>query len=150
VAVDASGNLYIADDSNNVVRKVAGGIITTVAGSPQGFIGDNGPALSAQLHSPNYTATGPAGETYIVNSGHNVVRKVANGVITTVAGTGAPGYSGDNGPATSATLNAPWGVAVDAAGNLYISDSGNSVIRKVTGGIITTIVGIGVAGATGD
>ena len=150
VAVDASGNLYIADDSNNVVRKVAGGIITTVVGSPQGFIGDNGPALSAQLSSPTYTATGPAGETYIVDSGHNVVRKVANGVITTVAGTGAPGYSGDNGPATSATLNSPWGVVVDAAGNLYISDSGNSVIRKATGGIITTIVGIGVAGATGD
>jgi len=150
VAVDASGNLYIADYFNNVVRKVAGGIITTVAGSPQGFIGDNGPALSAQLSSPTYTATGPAGETYIVDNGHNVVRKVANGVITTVAGTGLPGYTGDNGSASSATLNAPWGVAVDAAGNLYISDSGNSVIRKVTGGIITTIVGIGVAGATGD
>jgi trimeric autotransporter adhesin len=150
VAVDASGNLYIADDGNSVVRKVAGGIITTVAGSPQGFIGDSGPALSAQLSGPTYTATGPAGETYVVDSGHNVVRKVANGVITTVAGTGVPGYSGDNGLATSATLNSPWGVVVDASGNLYISDSGNAVIRKVTGGIITTIVGTGTAGGTGD
>jgi sugar lactone lactonase YvrE len=129
---------------------VAGGIITTVAGGPQGFIGDNGSALSAQLSGPTYTATGPAGETYVVDSGHNVVRKVANGVITTVAGTGVPGYSGDGGPATSATLNDPFGLAVDANGNLYISDSGNAVIRKVTGGIITTIAGTGIVGTTGD
>ncbi len=150
VAVDASGNLYIADEFNNVVRKVAGGIITTVAGSQQGFIGDNGPALTAQLSSPTYTATGPAGETYIVDSGHNVVRKVANGVITTVAGTGVPGYTGDGGAATSATLNQPWGVVVDGSGNLYISDSGNAVIRKVSGGTITTIAGTGTAAFSGD
>ncbi len=150
LAVDPSGNLYIADDGNTVVRKVAGGIITTVAGSLQGFIGDNGSALSAQLSEPTYTATGPAGETYITDSGHNVIRKVVNGVITTVAGSGVPSYTGDGGPATSATLNFPWGVAVDSAGNLYIADAGNNVIRKVSGGVITTIAGTGVAAYTGD
>jgi len=150
VAVDAAGNLYITDYLNHVVRKVAAGIITTVAGGPQGFIGNNGAALSAQLFRPTSSATGPAGETYIVDELHNVVRKVANGVITTVAGTGVPGYSGDNGAATSATLNSPWGVVVDGAGNLYISDSGNNAIRKVTGGVITTVAGNGIAGSTGD
>jgi len=150
LAVDPSGNLYIADDGNTVVRKVAGGIITTVAGSSQGFIGDNGSAISAQLSDPTYTATGPAGETYITDSGHNVIRKVVNGVITTVAGTGVPSYTGDGGLATSATLNFPWGVAVDSAGNLYIADAGNNVIRKVSGGVITTIAGTGTAAYTGD
>ena len=151
IALDSTGSLYITDYYNNVVRKVSGGgTITTVAGSPQGFTGDNGAAIGALLLKPTYTATGPSGETYIVDSGHNVVRKVANGVITTVAGTGAVGYSGDNGPATSATLNAPWGVTVDSAGNLYISDAGNNVIRKVSSGTITTIAGNGTAGYTGD
>ena len=150
VALDPSGNVYVADYYNNVVRKVAGGIITTVAGSPQGFIGDNGAAINALLLAPTYTATGPSGETYVVDSDHNVVRKVVNGVITTVAGTGVPNYTGDNGPAISATLNAPWGVAVDSAGNLYIADAGNNVIRKVAGGVITTIAGTGVAAYTGD
>jgi len=150
VALDAAGNLYITDYFNNVVRKVSAGVITTVAGGPQGFIGDNGAPTSALLLSPMYSATGPAGEVYIVDSGHNVVRKVADGLITTVAGTGTPGYSGDNGAATSATLNAPAGVAVDSAGNLYISDSGNSVVRKVAGGIIATVAGSGVANYSGD
>ncbi len=151
IALDPAGNLYITDYYNNVVRKVSsGGTITTVAGSPQGFTGDNGPAIGALLLKPTYTATGPSGETYIVDSGHNVVRKVANGVITTVAGTGAAGYTGDNGPAVSATLNAPRSVTVDAAGNLYISDSGNNVIREVSSGTITTIAGNGTAGYTGD
>ena len=150
VALDPAGNLYITDYYNNVVRKVAAGTITTVAGGPQGFIGDHGAPSSALLLDPTYTATGPSGETYIVDSAHNVVRKVVNGVITTVAGTGTPGYSGDNGAATSATLNAPWGVAVDSAGNLYISDAGNNVIRKVSGGVITTIAGTGIPGYSGD
>ncbi len=150
LALDSAGNLYFTDYYNTVVRKVAGGIITTVAGSLQGFIGDNGAATKALLLSPTYTATGPSGETYIVDSEHNVVRKVVNGVITTVAGTEAPGYTGDNGPATSATLNGPWGVAVDSSGNLYISDAGNNVIRKVSGGVISTIAGTDVPSYTGD
>ena len=150
VAVDANGNLYIADFNNNVVRKVASGIITTVAGGPFGYIGDNATAASALLLTPTSTAAGPGGAIYIADSDHNLVRKVVNGVITTVAGTGDIGYTGDNGAATSATLNTPWGVAVDAAGNLYISDAGNSAIRKVSSGVITTIAGTGTAGYSGD
>ena len=150
VAVDANGNVYITDYFNNVVRKVAGGVISTVAGGLQGFVGDQGASTSALLFRPTGVASGPSGETYIVDSNHNRVRKVANGVITTVAGTGNLGYSGDGGAALSATLNAPNGVAVDSAGNLYISDSGNSVIRKVVGGVISTIAGTGAAGFGGD
>ena len=150
VAVDATGNLYIADYYNDVVRKVTAGIITTAAGGPYGYVGDNGTATSALLFNPTSTAAGPGGAVYIADSFHNLVRKVVNGVITTVAGTGLPGYTGDNGAATSATLNTPWGLAVDAAGNLYISDSGNSVIRKVSGGVITTIAGTGTASFSGD
>ena len=153
VAIDPSGNVYIADYNNYVLREVTSGIINTVAGtiySVPSAVGDNGPATSGLLFNPTYTATGPAGELYIVDSNHNTVRKVLNGVITTVAGTGAPGYSGDNSLATGAQLNSPWGVAVDASGNLYISDSGNNVIRKVTNGIITTFAGNTAATAIGD
>ncbi len=150
VAVDPTGNLYVADYYNDVVREVTAGIITTAAGGPFGYVGDNGTATSALLFNPTSTAAGPGGAVYIADSYHNLVRKVVNGVITTVAGTGLPGYTGDNGAATSATLDTPWGVAVDAAGNLYISDSGNSVIRKVSGGVITTIAGTGTAGFSGD
>jgi sugar lactone lactonase YvrE len=140
LAIDASGNLWIADSGNFVVREVSGGIINTVAGSVQGYVAD-GPAATAQLFSPSYTAAGPAGELYIVDSGHNSIRKLLNGVVSTVAGTGVPGYSGDNGLATSAQLDDPWGVAVAPNGDLYISDYGNYVIRKVSGGIITTVAG---------
>ena len=150
IAVDSTGNVYIADYNNDVVRKVTAGIITTAAGGPLGYVGDNGTATSALLFSPTGTAAGPGGAVYVVDSYHNLVRKVVNGIITTVAGTGSPGYSGDNGAATSATLNTPWSVTVDAAGNLYIADSGNSVIRKVSGGVITTIAGTGTAGFSGD
>ncbi len=150
VAVDALGNLYIADLGNDVVRKVTAGTITTVAGGPFGYVGDNAAATSALLFQPTSTAVGPDGAVYIADAFHNLVRKVVNGVITTVAGTGAPAYTGDNGPATSATLNTPWSVAVDTAGNLYISDAANSVIRKVSGGVITTVAGTGTASFTGD
>lgn len=150
VVVDATGNLYIADSGNDVVREVTAGIITTSAGGPYGYIGDNGAAGSALLFNPTSTAAGLGGAVYIVDSDHNLVRKVVNGIITTVAGTGLAGYTGDNGAAASATLNAPWGVAVDPAGNLYVSDPGNNVVRKVSGGVITTIAGNGTAGFSGD
>ena len=124
VAVDAQGSLYIADYANNRVRKVSGGIITTVAGTgTAGYSGDGGQATSAQLNFPVGVAVDAQGSLYIADSGNYRVRKVSGGIITTVAGTGTAGYSGDGGQATSAQLNVPFGVAVDAQGNLYIADS---------------------------
>jgi uncharacterized protein (TIGR03437 family) len=152
VAVDAAGNLYIADDYNNRVRKVSNGVITTVAGNGTscGEGGDNGPATSAQLCGADSVAVDAAGNLYIAAFGSHRIRKVSNGVITTVAGNGKPGYSGDNGPATSAQLHLPYGVAVDSAGNLYIADAYNNRIRKVSNGVITTVAGSGVYGHFGD
>jgi len=144
VAVDANGNLFIADWGNNRMRKVSGGVITTIAGNGiQGLTGDNGPATSAQLEFPEGVAVDTAGNVYIAVAWGNVIRKVSNGIITTVAGTGTPDYGGDNGPATSAALLYPTGVAVDAAGNLYIADFYNNRVREVSGGIITTVAGYG-------
>jgi trimeric autotransporter adhesin len=150
VAVDSAGNLYIADTDNNCIRKVANGVITTVAGNGlQGFSGDNGPAASAQLNSPYGVAVDSAGNLYIADTQNQRIRKVANGAIATIAGTGTQGFSGDNGPAINAQLNLPNGVAVDSAGNLYIAD-GASRIRKVAGGVIATVSGDGLVGFSGD
>ncbi len=149
IALDSAGNLYIADTLNNRVRKVSNGIITTVAGNGSlGFSGDNGPAVSAQL-IPVGVAVDSAGNLYIADGNNNRVRKVANGVISTVAGNGTPFFSGDNGAATLASLT-PGGIAVDTAGNLYIADVTNNRIRKVTNGIITTIAGSPGSGAPGN
>ncbi len=151
VALDASGNLYIADTSNNVVRKVSGGIITTVAGNGTGgYSGDGGPPTGAQLKTPYSVAIDSAGNLYIANRDNNCIREVSNGVISTVAGTGTAGYGGDNGPAASAQLNNPRGVAPDTSGNLYIVDSFNQRIRKVSSGIIITVAGNGAWGFGGD
>ena len=117
-------------------------------GTP-GFGGDGGPAISAQL-APTAVAVDSAGNLYIADTDNYRVRKVSNGVITTVAGNGAWGFSGDNGPATSAQLAGPPGVAVDAAGNLYIADSDNYRVRKVAGGVITTVAGARLVWATTD
>jgi len=144
VTLDSAGDLYIADQGNNCIRKVSGGVITTVAGNGTlGFSGDNGPAVSARLDFGG-VAVDPAGNVYIADSGTSRIRKVSNGVIATVAGNGTFGFSGDNGPATSAQLNGPSGVAVDSGGNLYIADVGNSRIRKVSNGVITTVAGGGM------
>ena len=150
-AVDSAGNLYIADTLNNRIRKVSNGVITTVAGNgTQGSSGDNGPATSAQLNYPGGIAVDSAGNLYIADSGNERIRKVSNGVITTVAGNGAAGFSGDSGPAISARLSSPIGVAVDSAGNLYVDDYNNQRIRKVANGVITTVAGNGTQGFTGD
>jgi uncharacterized protein (TIGR03437 family) len=151
VAVDSAGNLYIAEEANCRVRKVSNGVITTVAGNGVcGFAGDGGPAISAELSGPYSVALDSAGNLYIADLGNSRIRKVSNGLIATIAGNGTPGFGGDGGPATSAEIYAPTAIAVDAPGNLYIADSSSFRIRKVSGGIITTIAGIGVYGFSGD
>lgn len=134
--IDGQGNIYIADMGNNVIRKVdhITQIITTVAGtSQQGFSGDGGPAVQARLNQPAAVAVDAQGNLYIADTGNNRIRKVdASGNITTVVGAGMPGYYGDGGSPTSALLYAPAGLTFDSSGNLYISDTGNNVIRKVS------------------
>jgi uncharacterized protein (TIGR03437 family) len=136
IVVDSSGNLFIADRNNYRIRKVStNGIITTVAGNgTAGFSGDGGPATSASLNLAAYgqLAVDKSGNLFISDGGNNRIRKVSpSGIISTVAGTGSAGYSGDGGPATSASFNTPQGIALDAAGNLYIADYNNNVIREI-------------------
>jgi hypothetical protein len=144
--VDSAGNLYIAEGCR--IRKVSDGVITTVAGSGKcAFIVDDGPATSAQFMGASGVAVDSADNLYIVDVCR--IRKVSDGVITTVAGNGTCGFSGDDGPATSAQLNNPYGIAVDSAGDLYIADGGNYRIRKVSDGVITSVAG-GAGGFSGD
>ena len=154
LATDGTGNVYVSVPADNRVRKVTpSGTISTYAGTGvTGNVGDNGPAVSAQLNAPNGIAFDTSGNLFIADTGNNTVRKVsAAGIMTTVAGNGSPGYSGDKGPATAAQLYSPMGVAVDAAGNIYIADTYNQVVRKVdTSGTITTYAGTGYAGLSGD
>ena len=147
IALDAAGNLYIADTYNSVIRKVdtITGIITTIAGTPNTFdyTGDGGPAASATLNQPYGIALNSAGEIFIADSGNNAIRKIdANGIIRTVAGDGNYNDSGDGGPASAAELANPTQLGIDAAGSLYIADNGNDVIRKIdANGIIRTAAG---------
>ena len=153
VAVDGAGNVYIADRNNARIRKVdTTGTITTIAGTEHGFSGDGGPAAEAQIGSPYGVAVDGAGNVYIADSFNQRIRKVdTTGTITTIAGTGERGFSGDGGPAAETQLNLPYGVVVDGAGNLYIGDLYNDRIRKVdTTGKITTIAGTGESGFSGD
>jgi hypothetical protein len=147
------GNLYIADTYNHEIRKVSNGVITTVAGGVCGFSGDGGPAISAQLDGPAGLAVDSAGNlyiAYIADSGNNRIRKISNGVITTVAGNGIRGFGGDRFSATNAELNAPCGVAVDFAGDIYIADTYNNRIHEVSNGVISTVAGNGYLGLAGD
>jgi uncharacterized protein (TIGR03437 family) len=149
LAFDSSGNLYVADSVNNRIRKISGGNISTVAGNgTAGYTGDNGAATSAELLHPAGVAVDSAGNIYIADTGNHVIRKVSSsGTITTIAGSNVGGYAGDGGSAINAQLEFPGGVAVDSSGNVYIADSGNSVIREVSGGNISTILGNSVASA---
>lgn len=154
VAVDSTGVLYVSEYHNNRVRKItADGRISTFVGTGAvGSGGDGGPAVSAQLNRPHAVAVDGSGALYIADHGNHRVRKVtADGKISTVAGTGAAGFSGDDGPATSARLNGPVGVVVDGTGVLCIADYGNHRVRKVTAeGKIGTVAGTGTAGFSGD
>ena len=133
IAIDALGNLYIADTYHDRVRKIdTSDLITTVAGKypySQGFDGDGGPAIEAKLYEPADVTIDPSGNLYIADMRNNRIRKVdVNGIITTVAGNGSSGYSGDGGPATEAQLYSPDGLALDSSGNIYISDIEHSAI----------------------
>ncbi len=142
ICFDKSGVLYIADVANSRIRKVtAAGTISTIIGGGQLFSGDGNPATSVQLNSPFGSPVVIGGDLFVADSQNNRIRKVAaDGTITTVAGTGTAGFSGDNGPATSAQLNLPYSLAADSAGNLYVVDANNPAIRKITpGGTITTV-----------
>src|ERR1035438_1365815 len=151
IAVDAANNIYIADTMNNRIRKLTFGspcnpitgactaIITTVAGSGSaggtlgGFSGDGGPALNAQFNRPFGVALDSSGNLFVSDSYNQRIRKIdANGIVTTVAGAGASGFSGDGGPALSATFGFPTGLAVDAYGKIYVADTQNNVIRMLT------------------
>lgn len=154
LAVDGSGNLFFSDAGANRVRRVdSGGIVTTLAGTGvAGFGGDGGSSAAALLNSPAGIALDSSGNLYIADNGNSRVRRVAQGAITTVAGNGQSGFSGDSGPATSAALASPRGVAVDSAGNLWIADEANNRIRMVssTSGSIGTIAGDGAPNSSGD
>jgi uncharacterized repeat protein (TIGR02543 family) len=156
VALDAAGNLYIADNGNNRVRKVAAGtgVISTFAGTgTPGFSGDGDLATRAAFNNIGGITFDNAGNMFIADYGNNRVRKVAagTGIVTTVAGSGSAVFAGDGGPANLAGLN-PNGIAVDSAGNIYIADYGNNRIRKVANdtGYISTVAGNGTAGFSGD
>jgi hypothetical protein len=142
VALGPDGTLYFSDSNNNRIRKVVfndpgvfqDGIVTTIAGTgDKGFAGDGGQAVNAQLSLPGDLEIGPDGHLYFADTDNNRVRKIdlTTGIITTVAGTGENGYGGDGGQAVDARLNRPFGVAFDPAGDLYVSDTFNSRIRKV-------------------
>jgi sugar lactone lactonase YvrE len=159
IALDAAGNLYIADTWNNRIRKVTpGGIISTIAGTANaGFSGDGGPAISAQLNMPTALAVDAQNNLFVADTNNNRIRKIdlVTGIITTIAGNGTAGVSGDGGPPTQAQLDAPTNIALNANGDLFISDSTNSRIRKVTSNLtVPTITKVtpafGAQGATGS
>lgn len=156
VAVDSLGNLYIASADQHVVLKLdAAGKLSVAAGDGRsGFAGDDGPAAEAQLNQPAQVAVDLSGNLYIADRGNHRIRRVdaASGIITTVAGTGEPGFAGDDNLAAYALLSSPAGVAVDAGGNVWIADTGNHRIRFVSAvtGRIKTVAGDGTAGFGGD
>ncbi len=154
ITEDAIGNVLFSDRFNNVIRKIdTSGIINTIIGTGvAGYSGDGGPASAAQLNSPVELLLDNYGNFYFSDFFNNRIRKISSsGIITTIAGNGITGYSGDGGPATNAELNRPVGLSIDSTGNIYIGDYNNSSIRKINStGIISTIAGTGTSGFSGD
>lgn len=153
ITVAKDDSLYIADRQNHAIRRVASGIITTVAGNGSyGYTGDGGPASAAQVDQPTDVAFGPGGELYISELGNRVIRKVdLSNTITTVAGTGGLGSSGDGGPAASAQFNRLESLSVDASGQIYVTDSNNHTLRRIdNSGVINRVAGDGTGGNSGD
>jgi sugar lactone lactonase YvrE len=155
LALDTKNNLYVADTGNHRIRKISAGLITTVAGTgTQGFSGDAGPAIFAAIDSPTGLALDTANNLYLADTHNNRIRRIdaTTGIVTTIAGAGAPGFSGDTAPATAAALALPHGLALDAAGNLYLADTQNHRIRRIDArtGIITTVAGDGTQAFSGD
>lgn len=155
VAVDNAGNVYVADHSNHRVRKISNlGIITTVAGTGTGgYNGDDIAATTAQLNEPRGVAVDKFGHLFIADQANNRVRQItlSTGIISTIAGNGTQGFSGDGGPATAAMLNGPYAMAADTFHNLYICDVDNQRIRKINwAGVITTVAGTGVGSYNTD
>ena len=153
LAIDSSGALLVCDSRNHRVRRIASATITTIAGSgTQGFAGDGAAATGAELDTPSGVAVGADGRIYIADSHNHRIRVIAlDGTISTFAGTGTRGFSGDSGAATAATLSLPRGLMVTPNGTLLFADSNNQRVRMVDAqGIITTIVGSGVQGSSND
>ncbi len=149
---DRNGTIYVADSGNNRIRAIGpDGVITTVAGGAiPGYSGDGGLAVNARLRYPISVAVSGNGDLYIADIGNNVVRRVSQGIITTVAGNGLQGYNGDGIPATTASLVQPQALAIDAAGTLYIAETLGYRIRRVSGGVISTVAGNGALGISPD
>ncbi len=150
-----AASIYVADSANHRVRRVdlASGVITTVAGSAAaGFGGDGGPATDAVLQDPKAVHVAPSGDLYIADTANDRIRRVdRSGIITTVAGTGVTGFSGDGGPATAAQFDSPRSLAADAGGNLYVADDNNHRVRRIDpSGVINTVAGVGSKGFSGD
>src|SRR5439155_883661 len=149
IVFDAAGNLYIAETGNHVIRKVdLTGNITTIAGTgTQGFSGDNGPATSATLDSPPGPALDAPNNLYLADTHNHRIRRIeaATGIITTIAGSGTAGFSGDTTTSTTATLALPHGITIDPTGNIYFADTQNHRVRRIdtTSGMITTVAGDG-------
>ncbi len=157
LALDAEGRLLVAEFANHVIRRIdlSDQTISTIAGTgEQDFSGDDGPATAAGLNVPRGIVPDASGNLFISDSANNRVRRVdaRTGVITTIAGTGEPDFSGDGGPATAASLNAPGGITADASGNLYLADRLNNRVRRIDGetGLISTIAGGDSQGFAGD
>ena len=152
IAYDAAGDLFFVDTNRNQAFEVslAGGLTTIAGTGTQGFSGDNGSAINAELNAPQGIAVDPSGTIYIADTGNHRIRSITSGQIATIAGTGTPSFSGDGAAATAATLNIPTALAIDGQGDLLLCDTANHRIRRISAGIITTIAGTGIQGFSGD